>query len=415
MKLVHSKDIYYIMRDILKCLDPRVVNHGQRTAYIMYTMLKTMNKYEMYELAELALIAMMHDIGAYETERDTEILQYETKDYMPHSIYGYLFLLYIMPFKDKARILLYHHTDYSKLQSLDYEYKMVIEFLNLAEKVDIYHNLLGSRFDSTFFSKHDGTRYSHRALTAFYQVLKKEDIIRKIESEEYLKELDELFSYLIFTNEEKKDSIDGLMYCVGFRSEYTMLDVVTCDNICHLLARKLNLSMEEEEKLHYAAVLHDAGMCAVSRDIIEAPRRLSDEEMTEMRHHVEIAEKILRGRFDDEVVDIIAAHHERGNGSGYPRGLREDQMSRMQKILQVADMITALTSTRSYREPKPKQQVIEILKSESSTGKLSSEVVRKFISSYDEIMDEVAVKNAQMMSTYNRLKENYKTTYEQNK
>jgi len=378
-------------------------------------MLKTMNKYEMYELAELALIAMLHDIGAYETDRDTEILQYETKEFMPHSIYGYLFLLYIMPFKDKARILLYHHTDYSKIQSLDYEYKMVIEFLNLAEKVDIYHNLLGSRFDSSLFAKHDGTRYSHRALTAFYQVLKKEDIIRKIESEEYLKELDELFSYLIFTNEEKKDSIDGLMYCVGFRSEYTMLDVVTCDNICQLLAKKLSLSMEEEEKLHYAAVLHDAGMCAVSRDIIEAPRRLSDEEMTEMRHHVEIAEKILRGRFDDEVVDIIAAHHERGNGSGYPRGLREDQMSRMQKILQVADMITALTSTRSYREPKPKQQVIEILKSESSTGKLSSEVVRKFITSYDEIMDEVAVKNAQMMSTYNRLKENYKTTYEQNK
>ena len=90
MNLVHSKDIYNIMRDVLKCLDPRIVNHGQRTAYILYSMLRDTNRYEMYELAEFAMTAVFHDIGAFETNVDDETLNYEAKDCMPHSIYGYL-------------------------------------------------------------------------------------------------------------------------------------------------------------------------------------------------------------------------------------------------------------------------------------------------------------------------------------
>ncbi|MCR5279240.1 MAG: HD domain-containing protein [Lachnospiraceae bacterium] len=415
MDLVHSKDIYYIMRDVLKLLDPRTVAHGQRTAYILYRMLKSLNRYEMYELAEYAMIAVIHDIGAFETDRGVDPIQYETREFMPHSIYGYLFLLYIMPFKDRAKILLYHHTDYAKLEKLKYEHKDIIDYLNLAEKVDVYLNLLGERFDVNVFKKQSGTKYSPQALDLFYSVNSRFDVLGHIKSGDYLAELDELFEYLIFTNQEKKDSIAGLMYCVGFRSEYTMLDVVTCENICSQLSRRLGFTLEEEEKLHYAAILHDAGMCSVPQEIIEAPRKLTDEEMETMRKHVDILDEILRGRFDQEVVDIIKVHHERGNGMGYPQGLDASQMTRIQKALQVADTITGLTSVRSYRQPKSKQQVIEILKSEASSGKLNAEIVRKFTNSYDEIMDEVKEKNEEMLTMYRKLRDNYKTTYEQNK
>ena len=415
MNLVHSKDIYYIMRDILKCLDPRIIAHGQRTAYILYRMLNALNRYEKYEIAEFAMLAVIHDIGAFETDRGVDPIHYETKDFMPHSIYGYLFLLYIMPFKDRAKILLYHHTDYSKLEKLNYEFKNIVDMLNVAEKVDIYHSLMGERFDFSTFKKGSGTRYSPDALNLFQAVDAKYDVLGHINSGEYLMELDELFEYLIFTNEEKRDTISGLMYCVGFRSEYTMFDVVTCENICVQLSSRLSFTTEEEERLRYAAILHDAGMCAVPQDIIEAPRRLTDEEMATMRTHVDIITGILSGRFDQEVVDIIKVHHERGNGSGYPRGLDASQMTRLQKVLQVADTITGLTSVRSYRQPKTKAQVIEILRSEAVSGKLNSEIVRKFTNSYDEIMDEVKARNSEMLTMYRKLRENYRITYNQNK
>ena len=68
MELIHSKDIYYVIRDVLKLLDPKIMNHGERTAYILYKMLSLESGLEMYQVAELALIATLHDIGAYKTD-----------------------------------------------------------------------------------------------------------------------------------------------------------------------------------------------------------------------------------------------------------------------------------------------------------------------------------------------------------
>ena len=164
MKLIHSKDIYYITKEVLKLIDPKVIRHGERTAYILYKMLMCLDKYEMYEVAEFAFIATLHDIGAFKTNYMEDQLRYESRDYMPHSIYGYLFLLYLMPFKDRAKIILYHHTDYDKIPKVEYEFTDIIYYLNVAEKMDMYSNILGSKFDYMMFNKQSGTKYAPKAL-----------------------------------------------------------------------------------------------------------------------------------------------------------------------------------------------------------------------------------------------------------
>ena len=413
MKLIHSKDIYYIIRDVLKCLDPKIMNHGSRTSYILYRMLQCMDKYEMYELAEFGIIATLHDIGAYKTDYMKDQLHYETKEYMPHSIYGYLFLLYLTPFKDRAKILLYHHTDYNQVPKTDYEFIEIIHCLHVAEQMDIYSNILGAKFDYQMFQKKAGTKYSPKALDLLYQAEKKYNLFEKLSTGEYKQELSELYDYLIFTNEEKHDCLVGLMYCVGFRSEYTMLDMVTCTHIAEQIGEKLILSKQEAELLFYGTLLHDAGMCVVSRDIIEAPRKLTDEEMNTLRTHVGVIEGILKGRLDDAALDIVTAHHERGDGSGYPKKLKDAQMNRLQKILQVADTITGLTAPRSYRDPKPRDLVITILKEEADKGKLNKDIVRTAINYYDSIMAGVQEKNKEMLAMYRKLQDNYEITYRQ--
>lgn len=415
MKLIHSRDIYYIVKDILKCFDPKVINHGERTSYILYRMLLCMDKFEMYEIAELAMLATFHDIGAFKTNPYQDTLSYEAKDWMPHSIYGYLYLLYLTPFKERGKILLYHHTDYNQVPQSDYEYMDIIHCLNVAEKMDIYSNILGSKFDYMMFQKQAGTKISPKALDIFYQAEKKYGIFEKLSTGEYKKELSELYEYLIFTNEEKHDYLLGFMCCMGFRSEYTMFDMISCVNICKQIGEKMNISQEESEILYYAALLHDAGMCSVPKDIIEAPRRLTDAEMEELRGHVEKLESILHGRIDSQTLDIISAHHERGDGSGYPRHLKDYQMSVLQKILQVADTITGLTSPRSYREPKTKEQVIAILKEEADKKRLSKDVVNTAINLYDSIMASVKLRTEETLATYHKLQENYKVTYEKTK
>lgn len=415
MKLVHSKDIYYIMRDVIKCLDAKVMNHGARTSYILYRMLQCMDKYEMYELAEFAFLATMHDIGAFRTDDVTDQLTYETKDVMPHSIYGYLFLLYLTPFKERAKILLYHHTDYNQIKDSKYEYMDVVHCLNVAEKMDLYSNILGEKFDIFMLKKQAGTKYSSNALDLLYQAEKKYGIFEKLSTGEYKTELADLYEYLIFTNEEKRDYLVGLSYIIGFRSEYTMFDTVTCVQVCQSIGEKLMLTPPEMEKLFYAALLHDAGMCSVSKEISEAPRKLTDEEMNTLRTHVGVVETILKGRIDDETLEIITAHHERADGSGYPKHLKGGEMNRLMKILQVADTITGLTSPRPYRNPKTKETIIAILKEEAEKGKLSSEVVRVAINYYDSIMEVVKQKSEDMLSMYNKLQNNYEVTYKKTK
>ncbi len=413
MKLIHSKDIYYITKEVLKLIDPKVIRHGERTAYILYKMLMCLDKYEMYEVAEFAFIATLHDIGAFKTDYMEDQLRYESRDYMPHSIYGYLFLLYLMPFKDRAKIILYHHTDYDKIPKVEYEFTDIIYYLNVAEKMDMYSNILGSKFDYMMFNKQSGTKYAPKALDLLYQAQKRYNVFEKLSSGEYKEELEELYEYLIFTNEEKDNLLMGLMSCVSFRSEYSMVDTVACLNICVQLADKLLLSQEDTELLRCAAVLHDAGMCSVSKDVLEAPRKLTDIEMQGLRNHVPLIETILQGRLDEACLDIITAHHERCDGSGYPNKLRANQMNRLQMILQVADVVTALTSPRSYREPKSKEQVISILNEETQKGKLSSEIVRAFTAFYDSIMDGVTKASTKQLSTYRKLVENYDVTYKQ--
>ena len=137
--------------------------------------------------------------------------------------------------------------------------------------------------------------------------------------------------------------------------------------------------------------------------------------MATLRKHVEIGEEILKGRLDDSVLEIIMAHHERGDGSGYPNKLKDYQMNVLQRILQVADTITGLTSPRSYREPKPKELVLNILREEAEKGRLNKEIVRVAVTYYDSIMEGVKVKSDEMLTMYRKLQSNYEITYKQMK
>ncbi len=90
MEYIHSKDIFLLMRDTLKLVDRRAMDHGSRVAYYLYKMLECKGGYEKYELADFAFMASMHDIGAYKTDNPKDMLQYELRTSLPHSTYGYL-------------------------------------------------------------------------------------------------------------------------------------------------------------------------------------------------------------------------------------------------------------------------------------------------------------------------------------
>lgn len=409
MEYIKSKDIYLFMCDILKQIHPRIIEHGSRVAYMVYMMLREIGKYEEYELADIVVAATMHDIGAYMTEQGkiNDMLRYESRDSMAHSIYGYLFFKYLSPVPDLSRVIMYHHTDYEQLKKVDYEYKDIAAFINIAEKMDIYSTSMGSQFDMYMFEKMAGTKLSAEGLALFYHIEAKYNIFEKIKSDEYVQELNKIVEYMIFPNEDKKKFLEMLMYCLGFRTKSMVVDNITTVCVCEDIAEKMGLSLQEREMLYYGALIHDIGMLAIPQEIIEAPRKLEAEEVKLLRTHVEIAEQVLKDRMKSEVVDIALAHHERGDGSGYPHHMKDAQMNMSQRILQVADVVTALVNPRSYRSDMPKEKVLAILNDESTKHRLKRQVVITFVNSYDQIMKRVRKESAEIMKMYDTLNMQY--------
>jgi putative nucleotidyltransferase with HDIG domain len=132
------------------------------------------------------------------------------------------------------------------------------------------------------------------------------------------------------------------------------------------IAKELRLSNEEIEALKAAALLHDIGKLAVPEHIITKPGRLTAEEFEKMKTHPIIGAEILeRVRFPYPVGPIVRAHHEKWDGSGYPFGLKEEEIPIGARILSALDFVDALSSDRPYRRALPLPEVMVQIQQES--------------------------------------------------
>ncbi|MCM2314223.1 MAG: HD domain-containing protein [Thermoanaerobaculia bacterium] len=126
---------------------------------------------------------------------------------------------------------------------------------------------------------------------------------------------------------------------------------------------KLRMTDEAIERLFWFAPMHDIGKLAVPDAVLFKPARLSDDERSVMREHSSVGGEMLDRMIHnfelgelqgiDSLRDVALMHHEALDGSGYPRGLSQDEIPMMARIVAVADIFDALTSPRSYKQPWP--------------------------------------------------------------
>ena len=138
---------------------------------------------------------------------------------------------------------------------------------------------------------------------------------------------------------------------------------------------KEKLTEEYIELMTNAAPLHDIGKIGVSDIILKKKGRLTDEEFNIMKTHTtiggEIINKILNDLKDERYLnmayDIAIAHHEKWNGSGYPKGLKEEEIPLSARIMAIADVFDALVSKRCYKEPMPFDDAVNIIIKDAGT------------------------------------------------
>ncbi len=139
-------------------------------------------------------------------------------------------------------------------------------------------------------------------------------------------------------------------------------------DIAVAIAEELNLDEEEKRAIARAGILHDIGKIGISHDILHKKGELTDEEWVHIKAHPLKAIEILEPlKFLEQEKKIILSHHERYDGKGYPFGLKGSQICFEAQILSVADSFDSMNSSRPYRQPLAKENIIAQLHKSSGT------------------------------------------------
>lgn len=163
----------------------------------------------------------------------------------------------------------------------------------------------------------------------------------------------------VFRNESAAAAISKLK---AF-DEYTYTHCINVSILAVILGKRLGYSRDKLELLGIAGIFHDVGKSVIPDAILNKPDKLSTAEMNIMRTHPLRGYQILKDQpgVSKEVLRGCLEHHEKFDGSGYPRGLKGDQISNFSRLLTVVDIYDALTSKRVYKDPMPPGKVLAMM------------------------------------------------------
>jgi putative two-component system response regulator len=167
-----------------------------------------------------------------------------------------------------------------------------------------------------------------------------------------------------------EETILRLLSASRHRDEETGAHIKRTGLYCELFAEVLGWPAEQVENIRLAAPMHDLGKIGIPDAILQKPGKLTPDEFTVMKTHTVIGARMLEGS-ESAILqmahEIAMAHHERWDGSGYPRGLAGLEIPESARILAIVDVYDALTHRRVYHEAVPEEEAIEIM--EQGRGK----------------------------------------------
>ncbi len=186
-------------------------------------------------------------------------------------------------------------------------------------------------------------------------------------------------------------TVKSLALAIDAKDQYTHQHILRVQHYSEALATEMGLKGDEYEAVSTGALLHDIGKLGVPEYVLLKPGKLTKDEFDKVKLHPEIGAAILEPvPFPWPVLPAVKSHHERWDGKGYPEGLSGENIPLIARILSVADVYDALTSSRSYRiawdHEKAKSTIIE-----SSGTQFDPKVVEAFERIIDGIVEKMAL------------------------
>jgi putative two-component system response regulator len=184
------------------------------------------------------------------------------------------------------------------------------------------------------------------------------------------------------------DTIRRLAHMAEYREPGTLNHLERMRGYCYILARGAGLAGRDAEVIAHASQLHDVGKVGIPEEITFKAGNLTPYDWEVIQRHAQVGADILRGASSTimQAGEIIClTHHERWDGSGYPRGLRGEEIPLSGRIVAIADVFDALTTKRNYKPQISPEEALQLI-NEASGQLFDPELVKVFNDHFDEIL-----------------------------
>lgn len=373
----------FVLSDALDLVGVDDVLHGKRVAWLADHLLTNLGRRELREDGRLA--ALVHDCGVSSTTHHSELVQATAAHEDAHGERGARLLTDFHPLGHLANVVRHHHTPWERLDALSDRERTLANTIFLADRIDV---LRARKTPST------ATELRHEVeahLFGPYVRLFSKDLVEAareaLQSSMPLDVLRGRYPELLAHAPEGPPRVlspsDALGLARLFAQAVDAKSPFTARHSDGVAAVALHLAKESGRlqscptALEITALLHDLGKLRVPDAILDKPGPLDAAERAVMNTHPAESKRILeRISGFEHIATIAGLHHELLDGSGYPHGLRGDEVPFEAQLLTVADIFQALAQDRPYRRAMPLEDIVGIMRAMVRAKKLDDALMR---------------------------------------
>ena len=369
-------DLLSFFSTALDIVTPALAGHHARVAWLSLRMAEKLG-YDRRTRTRLLTAAILHDIGTVPMKTETRDLVFEINE-GPHCRAGWAFCKTAGLPRTICNMVLHHHTPWNAARHDDDA--RLGNLIHLADRLDI---LLRAQKTEGFAAEverlcRQREKFAPRYLEALHALAGDREITEQSgRTQSMLRHLGEIAPQEGLSPQKLLKVCGLFSQIIDSKSPFTATHSSGVAHTARALFRRSGLADATElSAIFVAGLLHDIGKLAVPSDILEKPAALSPDEFDIIKRHAEVGLQLLGGVPGFACIrNWGGLHHERPDGSGYPLGLSGRSFPLPARIMSVADVFTALTEDRPYREGMPVGEALEIMRDMARRDALDRDMV----------------------------------------
>lgn len=403
-------DFYKLVNALSTALDligAGIRHHHIRVALIARQIATELNLSE-NEINEIVYAALVHDVGISTFKEKAALLNFEIKESYTHCVRGHYLLQTSTLLKPLAKIVLCHHDRWSGANKTGLQgtgIPLASRIIHLVDRVDILIDdnqyILDQReLIINNIKKMAGQLFDPYLVDEFLNTSQKpsfwldlaggqcEKILLQQMNKQAWQGLCQKNNCKVAINLEELLNISEIFaQVIDAKSNFTHRHSKLVADVSTSMAVLLDFSEAQCQTIKIASLLHDLGKLAIPESILEKPGVLTNTEMNLMKSHTYYTYRILElvPGFE-QIKEWAAYHHECLNGSGYPFGIKTEDLSTESRMMAISDIFAALVEDRPYRQGMPRHQVEKILLDKVARQHLDGQLVELLLDNYDQLL-----------------------------